>query len=241
MQVVEPAWAAPQSVRALCTTRTGGVSTGPYAALNLAAHVGDAPQRVAENRRRLLRRARCSRIQWLDQAHGTRVQRVAAGGAGGAGAAPPLADAAWTDARGVALAVMAADCAPVLFCDVAGGAVAAAHCGWRGATGGVVEATLQALPAPPARLVAWIGPAICGNCYVVGDEVRDQAGDDAAFAAIGRGKWRFDLPGHIAAKLAALGVATVARCNLCTACDERFFSWRRDGVTGRFATLVWLG
>ena len=250
MDVVEPAWTAPSGVYALCTTRAGGVSGGRYATLNLASHVGDAPSNVAENRKRLQHRAGCSRVQWLRQVHGARVASVtvpdAAGQLGGSeggdeeNAAPPVADAAWTAVRGVGLAVMVADCAPVLLHDAAGGLVAVAHCGWRGATGGVIEATLQALPTPSQRLAAWIGPAICQGCYQVSDDVYRQAGGGAAFAADGRGKWRFDLPGYAAAKLAALGVGEVTRCGLCTSCGEGFFSHRRDGVTGRMAAVIWL-
>lgn len=250
VDVVEPAWTAPSGVYALCTTRAGGVSRGRYATLNLASHVGDAPGHVAENRKRLLRRAACSRVQWLRQVHGARVASVTAPEAGGqlsrseqpdeANASPPVADAAWTDAPGVGLAVMVADCAPVLLHDVAGGLVAVAHCGWRGATGGVIEATLQALPTPPQRLAAWIGPAICQGCYQVGEDVYRQAGGGAAFAADGHHKWRFDLPGYVAAKLAALGVGAVTRCGLCTSCHEGFFSHRRDGATGRMAAVIWL-
>ena len=250
MEVIEPAWTAPPGLHALCTTRAGGVSDGRYATLNLATHVGDAPGNVAENRRRLLNRMACVRVQWLRQVHGAGVATVAspaaAGRRGGAGHGDeesislPVADAAWTDARGVGLAVVVADCAPVLLHDAAGGVVAVAHCGWRGATGGVIEATLQALPTSPQRLVAWIGPAICQGCYQVGADVYRQAGGAAAFAADGDGKWRFDLPGYVAAKLSALGVGAVTRCGLCTSCDERFFSHRRDGATGRVAALICL-
>ena len=242
LKLLEAAWATPPNVRAGCTSRTGGSSTGPYDTLNLSVGVGDAPARVAENRRRLLAATGCERIQWLHQTHGTEVFHAQASPAGGSSdeARGVAADAVWTDEPGVALAVLVADCVPALLCDGKGRAVAAMHCGWRGATGGVIEATLAALPAPPHTLTAWLGPAICGKCYEVGADVHERASGGAAFAAVRRGKWRFDLPAYVAARLTGLGVREVVRSGLCSACDGQFFSHRRDGVTGRMAAVIWM-
>lgn len=242
LTLLEATWAAPPNVRAGCTVRFGGSSAGPYATLNLGVGVGDAPALVAENRRRLLAATGCGRIQWLHQTHGTEVFHAPAFPHGDAGdeAQGAPADAVWTDAPGLALAVLVADCVPALLCDGEGSVVAAMHCGWRGATGGVIEATLATLPAPPHTLCAWLGPAICGQCYEVGADVHEHAGGGAAFTRVGRDKWRFDLPAYVAGRLTALGVREVARSGLCSACDGQFFSHRRDGVTGRMAAVIWM-
>ena len=232
--ILEPLWSAPAGVRALCTTRRGGVSTGPYADWNLGRGVGDVPERVERNQRRLSLATGGHRIQWLDQVHGVGVHRVLEAG-------PSVtADAAWTEAAGVALAVTVADCVPVVFCDASATIVGVAHCGWRGAVDGIVEATVAALPVAASALHVWLGPAICGRCYEVGWEVGERAGGGAAFDPTGTGTWLFDLPEYVAGRLQALGVREVARSGLCTRCDARFYSYRRDGVTGRVAAVVWL-
>ena len=242
LALLEAAWPAPRGIGAGCTTRAGGASAGPYATLNVGAGVRDARERVAENRRRLLAATGCEGIQWLRQTHGAEVfhaaQLPAPQRPDDRGDAP-AADAMWTERRGLALAVTVADCVPALLCDARGGVVAALHCGWRGATGGVIEATLAALPAAPDALRAWLGPAICAACYEVGDDVHGHAGGGAAFARAGGGKWRFDLPAYVAERLTSLGVREVARSGVCVSCDERFFSHRRDGITGRMAAVIW--
>ncbi len=170
IELVEPDWPAPRRVRAVATTRRGGVSRGVHASLNLGDHVGDDPAAVAENRRRLahalgLATAPC----WLRQVHGTAVAD-----AGGAGLLPQ-ADAMVASMPSAACVVLTADCLPVLFCDAAGSRVAAAHAGWRGLAAGVLEATVAALVASGVQagdLLAWIGPAIGKAAYEVGDEVR---------------------------------------------------------------------
>jgi YfiH family protein len=234
-----PEWPAPPGVRAVQTLRTGGCSPAPWESFNLGDHVGDAPCRVAANRaelRAMLPGEPC----WLRQVHGIRV--VDAASVEGV----PEADAAFTRQPGTVCAVMTADCLPVLFCDRSGSVVAAAHAGWRGLLAGVLEATVGAMDVPPGELLAWFGPAIGAQRFEVGDEVRaafvarDPAGA-AAFRALDGGKWLADIYTLARQRLAAAGVAAVFGGGGCTVGDSaRFFSYRRDGTTGRMATLIWL-
>jgi len=239
--VIIPEWPAPKRVRAISTTRTGGVSVGPYASLNLALHVGDQAQAVAENRRRLQAMFGLARSpSWLSQVHGTVVVEAQDF------AEVPAADAAYSLAPGGACVVMTADCLPVLFADDAGTCVAAAHAGWRGLLDGVLEATVARLPVARERLMAWMGPAIGPAAFEVGAEVRDAflARDAAAtntFVAGNNGRWLCDLYALARMRLAAQGVNHVYGGGLCTYSDpERFYSFRRDGVTGRMASMIWL-
>lgn len=243
-ELIRPDWPAPSRVRAVATTRTGGASTGPYASLNLGDHVGDDPDAVATNRRQLARALGLPAAPfWLRQVHGTAVVRA------GDGADEPHADASIASAPGAVCAVLTADCLPVLFCDEEGRHVAAAHAGWRGLAAGVLEATVAALGASgaaPQALLAWIGPAIGPAAYEVGDDVRSalvaahpQSG--VHFAANPRGRWQGDLAGLARDRLASAGVTRVSGGTLCTHADAaRFFSHRRDGTSGRQATLIWL-
>lgn len=243
LEVIRPDWPAPSRVRAAATTRAGGVSEGARRSLNLAAHVGDDPVAVLENRRRLARGLSLpSEPLWLHQVHGTKVATAR----GGSGAA---ADAMIAAAPGEVCAVLTADCLPLLFCDESGTRVGAVHAGWRGLLAGVIEATVAALTRDglaPQRLFAWIGPAIRGAAYEVGAEVREAfvARDPpsaAAFSPNSRDRWQLDLAAVARGRLAAAGVARVWDCGLCTYSDPaRFFSHRRDGATGRHATLIWL-
>ncbi|NIF30171.1 peptidoglycan editing factor PgeF [Pantoea sp. Tr-811] len=233
-----PDWPAPASVRACVTTREGGVSLAPFASFNLGDHVGDAPLAVAENRRRLSDEF-AIQPAWLKQVHGQVV----------ADANPAVvaeADASWTSQPGIACAVMTADCLPALFCDRAGTRVAAAHAGWRGLAGGVLEATLDRLALAPEEVLVWLGPAIGPAAFEVGLEVRE------AFTAVhpeaARAFVEGERPGKLMAdiyelariRLAARGVTAVYGGGLCTVSDERFFSYRRTPQGGRFASLVWL-
>jgi len=234
-----PDWLAPPGVRAVMTLRTGGASGGPYASLNLGDHVGDEPDAVAENRRRLREAlALPAEPLWLEQVHGTDVARF-----GGPGR--PRADAAVASEPAQVCAVMVADCLPVLLADRAGTCVAAAHAGWRGLAAGVLEATVAALPVDPSQLVAWLGPAIGPDAFEVGPEVRDAflAADPAAAVAFRPGaedRWLADVYTLARQRLARVGVTDVHGGGLCTVSDpSRFFSYRRDGVTGRMAALVW--
>jgi polyphenol oxidase len=237
-----PQWPAPPGVRAAFTLRAGGVSAGPYAALNLGAHVGDAAVAVAENRRRAAAALRLTHEPaWLEQVHGVRVADLDR--PGGEACA---ADAALTRRAGRACVVQVADCMPVLLAARDASVVAAAHAGWRGLAAGVLEATVRTLAVPAAQLVAWLGPAIGPAHFEVGEEVRaaflaHDAEAAAAFRANPRGRWQCDLAALARARLRALGVGSVAGGNWCTYADaQRFFSYRRDGRTGRSAALIWL-
>lgn len=236
-----PDWTAPSGVRAFATTRAGGVSTGPYASLNLGTAVGDAPAAVAANRARV-RAALPADPVWLKQVHGTRIVD--------ASSCPPLteADASYTTARGVVCVIQVADCLPVLFTDRAGTMVAAAHAGWRGLVGGVLAAvTAQYAEHGIAAgdLQAWIGPGIGVDAFEVGDEVHAEFTRDDAEAAVhfvrhGATKWRADLHALAQRALRHLGVTSIHGQPLCTVADpQRFFSYRRDRTTGRMAAFIW--
>ena len=240
---IEPDWPAPIHVSALVTTRHGGVSPEPYASMNLGAHVGDSPQLVAQNRA-VLRTCLPAEPLWLDQVHGVDVaDATAVVDASGV----IRADASVAKRPGAVCAVMTADCLPVLFCDDAGTVVAAAHAGWRGLAAGVLDATVARMAVPPAQIIAWMGPAIGPRAFEVGDEVRHVfvAADPAAVGAFvpadKPGQWFADLFMLARLRLAAAGVGRVFGGGICTYADpQRYFSYRRDGVTGRLASLVWL-
>lgn len=237
---LQPDWPAPECVGALSTTRSGGVSLAPYRSLNLGTHVGDHPDAVAENRARL-RAHLPAEPCWLEQVHGVEV--VDAARVEGV----PRADAAISRQPGVVCAVMTADCLPVLLCDQSGSVVGAAHAGWRGLHAGVIEATVRAMGVAPSGLMAWLGPAIGPRAFEVGDEVRsafvqEDAQAARAFAPAGEpGKWLADLYALARLRLMRLGVEQISGGEACTYSEsERFFSYRRDGVTGRMASLIWL-
>ena len=241
---IVPDWPVPPGVHALVTTRLGGVSRTPYASLNLGAHVGDDPAAVASNRARVhAALAGAGRPVWLEQVHGTRVVDATAAAAAGI---TQRADASFSTQSGVCCAVMTADCLPVLFCDDSGSVVAAAHAGWRGLLAGVLDATVTAMAVAPATLIAYLGPAIGAQAFVVGDEVRaafvaDLAASAVAFAPTAEpGKCLADIYQLARLRLAARGVVRVFGGNCCTFSDSRrFFSYRRDGQTGRMASLIW--
>jgi YfiH family protein len=239
--VIRPDWPVPDSVRAVTTTRRGGFSTAPYDTFNLAQHVGDQPQAVQRNRRLLSERLRLpAEPVWLNQVHGDRVVACGASSPG------PAADAACSEEAGPVCAVLTADCLPVLFCDRRGTRVAAAHAGWRGLAGGILERTVEALGVPPAQLLVWLGPAIGPDAFEVGAEVRDafvsqHAAAAAAFIPKPGGRWRADLYRLARIRLQALDITAVYGGGLCTFSDpQSFYSYRRDGVTGRMASLIWL-
>jgi len=240
---IEPEWPAPPGILALSTTRVGGASTDAYAANNLGHHVGDQPQAVAANRERLLSELPAgAAVQWLEQVHGARV--VEARGS----QTPPRADACWSTCPGMACAVLTADCLPVLFADCRGEVVAAAHAGWRGLLAGVLEASVAAMGRAPADILAWLGPAIGPDAFEVGPEVRAQflasrSGEvaGACFVPSPRreGHYLADLYQLARLRLAACGVTHTYGGTLCTFSDpERFYSYRRDGQTGRMASLI---
>jgi polyphenol oxidase len=236
---MEPEWPAPVNVRALVTTRNGGVSQGPYANLNLGTRVGDDPQAVAENRARVRARLPAEPV-WLTQVHGAEVVRADRAGSAA------TADAAFTEVPRVVCTIQIADCMPVLLCDRGGTRVAAAHAGWRGLAGGVLENTVAALRVPPAQLIAWLGPAIGPRAFEVGSDVLQAftAADPnaaTAFQPLREGKWLADLFALARARLSRAGVTSVFGGGLCTYTDPvRFFSHRRDRVTGRHAACIWM-
>jgi polyphenol oxidase len=234
---IKPDWPAPPNVHALQTTRNGGFSVAPYDTLNLAAHVGDNPLLVERNRS-LLSEVVPSEPVWLEQVHGTNVVLAET-----AGCRSP-ADACISRRKSAVCVVMTADCLPVLFCDKIGSVVGVAHAGWRGLADGVVEATVRAMSAPGANLMAWLGPAIGPAAFEVGAEVREafMQHDPAAEAAFTprNGKYLADLFLLARQRLAAIGVARVYGGGACTFTDaEQFFSYRRDDQTGRMATMIW--
>lgn len=236
--MILPDWPAPPHVKSLMTTREGGVSVAPWARLNLGDHVGDDPTHVAANRARL-RDMLPAEPGWLRQVHSARVVELGRD-------ANPEADASFTREAGQVCAVLTADCLPVLFCDRAGSVVAAAHAGWRGLAGGVLEATVAAMRVDPAGILAWMGAAIGPQAFEVGDEVRrifvgQHPEAASAFVPHGPGKWLADIYRLARIRLESAGVRAIyggGRCTLSEA--DVFFSYRRDGVTGRMASLVWL-
>jgi polyphenol oxidase len=238
-----PEWAVDVRVGALMSTRAGGISVAPFDSLNLGRSAGDERAAVNENRRRFAAALDGARPVWMSQVHGARVLRLPA-------AAGLLeADAAITTAPGIACAVMVADCLPVLFAAPQGRGIGAAHAGWRGLAGGVLEATVAALceaaACAPRELQAWLGPCIGPRQFEVGADVVAAFGDGPRFVARprpdGTMRWLADLPGLARERLQAAGVVQISGGTWCTVEDaSRFFSFRRDGVTGRMAAAVWL-
>ena len=236
---IVPDWPAPARVRALITTRNGGTSMGPYASMNVGLRVDDDPARVEANRR-LLKQFLPAEPKWLNQVHGTRVvdaQTITH---------PVEADASVSTSGGCVSVVMVADCLPILIAERTGSIVAAAHAGWRGLAAGVIENTVRALDTPPRNLLAYLGPAIGPSAFEVGNEVRDAfiAVDQAAQIAFHPhqpGKWLADLFLLARQRLAKAGLANVYGGGQCTYSDPgRFYSHRRDKVSGRMAALIWI-
>ena len=233
-------WPVPSGVMALSTYRGGGASTGRFASLNLGDHVGDDPHAVAENRSRLVREAALPREpQWLAQVHGVAVADLDAG--------PPLrsADAAFTRQPDRVCAILTADCLPVLLAAESGEVVGAAHAGWRGLAAGVIEATVRAMGVAPERMLAWLGPAIGPAQFEVGGEVREallaqDEGSHEAFRANFRGRFMADLGLLARRRLGTLGISRIYGGGECTySSADKYFSHRRDGNSGRQATLIW--
>jgi YfiH family protein len=253
---ITPDWPAPANVRAVCTTRAGGVSLPPYDTLNLGDHVGDEAAAVARNRG-IFGAALDAHPVFLQQVHGTGVIEVQRGTADGT-----QADGCFTTRSAVACTIMVADCLPVLFTDTEGTAVAAAHAGWRGLAGvaghGILESVSEAFWAvartgrssAASKTIAWLGPCIGPQAFEVGDEVRQAfASHDAKTQAMFRphapGKWLADLQGLARLRLQALGITQVhgndGSAPWCTVSEgSRFFSHRRDRISGRFAAAAWL-
>lgn len=251
-----PQWPAPKRVHAVCTTRAGGISVSPYDSFNLGDHVGDSPEAVAANRARLHQIIGAQSV-FLSQVHGTHLTELSLNTAQGT-----QADASLTRQTYIACTIMVADCLPVLFTDTSGCWVAAAHAGWRSLLGhggrGVLEVVVERFRASTpihnklgaSSILAWLGPCIGPQTFEVGDDVRDafvtqDPATDAMFASKSGGKWLADLQGLARLRLAALGVTRIygndGTPSWCTVSHpSRFFSYRRDGVSGRMAACIWL-
>jgi hypothetical protein len=247
--LLRPQWPVAPQVRAAFSLRGGGASEAPYDSLNLGDHVGDSAESVAENRLRLRATLKLpAEPLWLRQVHGTRVCDAdvdwPAGGISPVDVAP--ADACITRRPGRVLAILVADCMPVLLAAATGKVIAAAHAGWRGLAAGVLEATVAAMRCEPAQLHAWLGPAIGAAHFEVGEEVRAaflaaDAHAATAFTVNARGRWQCDLALLARQRLQRLGVTAISGGDCCTYADAtRFYSYRRDGRTGRMAALLWL-
>jgi hypothetical protein len=241
---IVPDWPAPANVHAVMTTRSGGVSKAPFDSFNPASHVGDDPAAVTENRR-LLRLSLPAEPLWLNQVHGCAVVCEA-------GSNIQDADAGVAFQANEVRVVLTADCLPVLFCDAAGSVVAAAHAGWRGLASGVLEETVRAMRVQPEQIMVWLGAAIGPAAFEVGDEVREIFVTQHPLAAIAfrpslpgtldgaPRKWLADINTLARIRLASVGVEQVYGGGLCTIADrQRFYSYRRDGQTGRMASLIW--
>ncbi len=235
---LQPDWPAPANIHAATTLRTGGVSLDAYASLNPATHVDDNPQLVSQNRhiiKTLLNLP--SEPVWLNQTHSNRVVKAIAMDT------PQQADASYTDQSGVVCAVMTADCLPLLVCSNDGAEIAAIHAGWRGLLDGVIDNTIAAMQNKD--LLVWLGPAIGPDRFEVGDEVRTaymakSAEYATAFKQQSDTKWLANIYQLARINLAALGISKVYGGDFCTVTDEKqFYSYRRDQVTGRMATLIW--
>lgn len=244
-ELIQPDWPAPEQVAAVVTTRLlPGQSKAPFDAFNLGSRCGDDADAVAANRDHLRHLAGLPNPpHWLRQVHGTDVYR--ADGAE-SGATEPQADAAVSSVPGAVLTILSADCLPVLFAARNGCEIAAAHAGWRGLAGGVLEATVATMQTAPQDILVWLGPAAGPGRYEVGDEVRsafittDPAAGDC-FQPTRPGHWLVDLYALARQRLAAVGVCAVTGGDFCTISDAtRFYSHRRDGRSGRMASLIWL-
>ncbi len=267
LPVIYPNWVLPEGhpVQAFCTTRKGGFSHSPYNSLNLALHVGDDPKAVQQNRQKLQKNLKIPKIPspdtvaklfWLDQRHTTDAVKVALADVEQSTQPPvtPIADASWTTEKGVALVVMTADCMPILLTNRAGTVIVAIHAGWKGCLDGVIEQTMQSvwssLPSDktvaPAEWIAWIGPCIRQSAFEVGEEVKTQfcqkwTEAERYFTPIQTGKTHADLAGLGKLALNQIGIEQVFDSGLCSfELSEWFYSYRRDGQTGRMASVIFL-
>lgn len=237
-------WPAPANVRTVITTRhSSGHSLPPFDRCNLGSRCGDEADTVAANRRELTNVLRLpSSPAWLHQVHGTRMVRIEEINAH---TVEPEADAATTRTPGLVLGILTADCLPVLFCSLDGNEVSVAHAGWRGLAAGILEQTVAGMRSPPNRIMAWIGPAIGRDSYEVGEEVHDAfikagAAAESALSVTRPGHWLCDLAALARQRLAYAGLTSIFGGGFDTRTDARFYSHRRDAITGRFASLIWI-
>lgn len=236
---LSPDWPAPEHIYSCVTTRSLGDSQPPFAHFNLAEHVGDDLAQVQANRAYLAQALNCQPT-WLNQVHGTQVVHADA-------TQVLTADASISRSPGLACCIMSADCLPVLFTDQAGSCVAAAHAGWRSLLGGVLENTVASMQTAPEQVLVWLGPAIGAAVFEVGPEVREaflqqHAATEQAFVpSHNPRRWLADIYQLARIRLAACGVQAVSGGGFCTVTDPRFYSYRADSITGRFASLVWIG
>ncbi len=242
IEVIRPDWPCDSRIRALCTTRHGGFSSGAYEGLNLARHVGDDSQSVNSNRQLLQQQLNLpGNPCWLNQTHSTDVTILSS-----SQSYEMNSDAAICRQPGQIAIVMTADCLPVLLCNRDGSEIAAVHAGWRGLVDGIIENTLKKLNSDPTQLLAWVGPAISQSRFEVGQEVLDlfiEKNKQAAchFKANRPGHWLCDLPGLAQDQLRQLGLDAIYLSGLCSFNEEsRFYSFRRNKVTGRMASLIWI-
>lgn len=237
--MLKPEWNLPGNVRALYSTRAGGVSQSPFDTLNLADHVGDDPEQVQRNRNILMSQPLPSQPCWLQQTHSTNVVILES-------EQSRQADAAITRQSDRVAVVMTADCLPILLCNLSGTEVAAIHAGWRGLLDGIINQTISKMVSPASQLQAWIGPAISQPKFEVGDEVMQafvdkQSSAGKRFISNRPGHWLCDLPGLANDQLNRLKIAEVTLSGLCSYSNENeFFSYRRNAVTGRMASLIWI-
>ena len=241
MNWFEADWPAADFIKAGTTSRQGGVSDAPFSSFNLATHVGDERAKVNQNRAVLNQYLNLSGDpQWLEQIHSTQAVLLPSD------EIIPKADAAYTFNKNIVCTVMTADCLPLLITDQKGSCVAAIHAGWRGLCDGIVEATIKKLPVAAETLMVWLGPAIGADVYEIGEEVYDaftkkNEESKQAFTSVSEGHWLFDI--HLLARLRLkkVGVTQIYGGDHCTLSEkEQFFSYRRDGVTGRMASLIWI-
>ena len=245
MQLIKPNWAAPAHIHAYSTTRSGGVSEGEFKGLNLGTHVHDDPQHVFQNRLLLSNKFNTAPdFCWLSQTHSHDLIKLSDSTAQNLNA-----DASWIDSNQRTCVVMTADCLPVLITDQQGSFVAAIHAGWRGLCDGIIEKSIQhictELTINSSQLLVWLGPCIGPTAFEVGDDVRDQfiaqdaTASDAFIAS--EGKWLANLHQLATLRLSDFAGLTVTASDLCTFNDpDLFYSYRRDGKTGRLATFIWM-
>jgi len=243
INIIRPDWDAPGNIAACTTTRRGGFSRGSWGGFNLAGHVGDDPSHVRLNRSLLNDSLQLPATPvWLEQVHGCDVAVADELGLDG----PVSCDASISRQQGIVCAVLTADCLPLLLCQQDGSRVAAVHAGWRGLAAGVIEQTIAQMQCPGEQLLAWLGPAIGPDAFEVGSEVREtffahESQAEKAFRPLDNGKWLCDIYRLVRQRLTGLGVKRISGGDLCTYTDEeQFYSYRRDGVTGRMASLIWI-